>query len=125
MAELHPLVAFLVGEDFPIQGCCNDATGEPLDLTGAQAIEWKLETQPPQHCEEWEAPAAPSVVLDLTLGNGIAIINAPLGQIVITLTSAQTKKLNPGRYRDQLCVTLGSGVVSYQWVGFIEVRPSF
>jgi hypothetical protein len=125
MAELHPLATFLVGDTFPIEGYCRDADGDPLDLSGAQAIEWKLETAQSRRCEEWETPQPPTVVLDLTLGNGIAITNAPLGQIVITITSAQSAALAPGRYRDQLRVILASGVVSYQWVGFIEARPSF
>lgn len=124
MAELHALAVFLVGDTFPIEGCCTDADGRELDLSGAQAVEWKLETQPRTR-EEWETLTTPTVVLDLTLGNGIAIINAPLGQIVITITAAQSAVLAPGRYRDQLRVVTASGVVSYQWVGFIEVRPSF
>ena len=124
MPELHPLVAFPAGDTFPINGCCNDAAGDPLDLTDAQLIEWKLETVPPP-CARGEVPATPEVVLDLTLGDGIAVTNAPLGQIVITIRAAQSAALEPGRYRDQLRVTTAAGLVSTQWVGFIEVRPTF
>jgi hypothetical protein len=48
-----------------------------------------------------ETPALPTVALDLTVGNGVAIVNAPLGAIAIVATAPAT----PGRYRDQLRVT--------------------
>lgn len=120
MAAVHPLWSFRRGDTFPIAGCCADAVGAPLDLTGA-TIEWKLQSVPA------DSDLAPAVVLDLTNGvaGGIAVTNEMLGELAITITAAQSAALIPGRYRDQLRVTLAGGTVSTQWVGFIDILESF
>jgi hypothetical protein len=110
MAALHPLWAFVAGDDFPIQGVCTDAIGTIIDLTGATA-EWKL-------CD-----ADGTVVLDFTIGNGITVTSPPtLGQLVVDLLAARSATIAPGRYRDQLRITTASGEVSTQWIGFIDVK---
>lgn len=130
MTAIHPLWSFCVGDTFPIAGVCNDAAGNILDLSGALLVEWKLEPAPPRDCDdddddEASTPVAPTVALDLTVGSGIAITNAPLGEVEITVTAAQSAMLLPGRYRDQLRVITADGTTTTQWVGFIDVKPTF
>jgi hypothetical protein len=124
MTAIHPLWSFYVGETFPIEGACTDAVGAILDLSGAQLVEWKLQTAPAiEACGNGDE--APEVVLTLNVGNGIAVTNAPLGEIEITITKDQSAQLAPGRYRDQLRVVTAAGVESTQWVGFIDLKPTF
>jgi len=109
MAALHPLVSFYAGDEFQIAGSLFDQDGTPIGLTGA-AIEWKLAT------------LDRSVVLDYSIGGGIAVTDAANGLILITVSEGDSAKLSPGRYRDQLRVTTSTGVLSTQWVGFIDVK---
>jgi hypothetical protein len=125
MTAIHPLWSFGRGDTFPISACLTDANGEALDLSGAQNIEWKLETAPAWPADPHCDPPTPTVALDLTIGNGVAVANETEGEITITVTAAQSSALAPGRYRDQLRVTTAEGIVSTQWVGFIDVKPTF
>ena len=112
MAELHPLVAFYVGDTFEIDGFLKDAAGRPIDLSSVQSIKWKFATSPGR-----------VVLRDYTLNNGVTIVNAPRGHIRIKLAGADSQDLIPGRYRDQVRVLTASGIMSTQWVGFIDVQP--
>ena len=125
MTAIHPLWSFGVGDTFPISGTCTDGSGDVIDLTGAQLVEWKLETAPPSAPDDAWSPPTPTIVLDLTLSNGITVTNATAGQISITITSAQSAALSPRRYRDQLRVITAAGNESTQWVGFIDVKRTF
>jgi hypothetical protein len=110
MAALHPLWALFAGDDFPISGTCTDVDGNIIDLTGASA-EWKLAT------------LEGTIVLDLTIGNGITVtLPSVNGELVIDVTNAQTIGLACGRYRDQLRITTAAGEISTQWIGYIDVK---
>ena len=111
MAELHPLVAFHVGDTWEIAGTCNSANGPPINLAGA-TVEWILED------------AAGNIVFNFSLSSGIAVISAATGEILITVTPSQSQSVAPGRCKDSLRVTDSGGIVSTQWVGFIDVRQS-
>lgn len=109
MAALHPLVGFYAGDEFQIVGTLFDQDGSPIGLAGA-AVEWKLAT------------LDRAVVLDYAIGAGITVVDVANGGVLITVSEQDSAKLAPGRYRDQLRVTTSTGVLSTQWVGFIDVK---
>jgi len=110
-ASLHPPAAFYRGDTWKIAGTLYNADGSAFDLTTA-ALEWKM------------VDCAGNVIFDLTIGNGISIIDAPGGLCLIAVTSAQSGALPVGRYNDQMRATTSSSDVDTMWTGTIEVQRS-
>lgn len=108
MTAIHDPLSFYCGDTWEIAGTLTDASGAPLDLTGA-ALQWKLDD-----------PTGAINALTLALGSGITITGlATAGTVLIEPTAVQTAALAAGVYRDQVRVTLADGTVTTQWVGSI------
>ena len=115
MSTPHPAHRFKPGATWEIQGNLAYANGLPFNLASGCFIEWAIQAQ-----------AGPDVnVLTLTLGNGIAVLDALNGVCLITVTPAQSALVPVGKYLDQLRATDPSGYVSDQWAGPINVYKSF
>lgn len=111
MAQLHELLAFYVGDTWDIDFACFYRDGTPFNLGNGAAAEWTLKD------------ATGNTIFDLTIGNGgIAVVDGPNGKCLISLSTAQTAPLVPGRYSDRLRCTDPSGLVSTQALGSIDVR---
>lgn len=108
---MHDQAALFAGDTWFIAGTLHDETNAILDLSAA-AVQWRLKDQTGNY------------VLDLSIGNGIAIVDAAAGTVKITVTPQQSA-LPPGVYFDQCRVTLADGSVSTQWTATITVKQSF
>ncbi|HEV2363053.1 MAG TPA: hypothetical protein VGS12_02530 [Caulobacteraceae bacterium] len=97
-----------------IQLNCIDGAGDPIDLVEAAAIEWRL------------ANAAGEIVLDLSLGQGITVIDAGAGVAIILVTPSlqQSAQLTAGLYDYEGRVTLIDGTVTDAALGTLNARAS-
>lgn len=110
---IHPPLQFYAGDTWELVWNCNDVDGNPLDLTNALSIEWKLDT----------LPVRQNVRTD-ELGGNISVIQpATGGQCVLTLPPTVTTTITPGYYFDQLRVTTATGFVSVQASGRVQCLP--
>lgn len=103
-------LAFARGETWQITFDANDASGQPLSLTGA-TVSFRVAT------------LRGVVVLD-TPPAAVTITNAAQGLALIAALPAQTSAIVAGVYRYEVRVTLASGVVSVQAAGSLRVDPS-
>jgi len=103
---------FSVGETWSMDVTCHDSAGNILNLTGA-SIKWGLALQG-------------DVKLDLSLDNGITLVNAAGGECLITVTPEMQSAagIALGFYQHQLRVTLADGSVSDQFTGTLKAKPS-
>jgi hypothetical protein len=101
----HELLEYVCGDQWEIDALCEDAQGNPLDLTGA-AMEWRLDDA-----------RGRGNLLKLTIGAGITVTDAVKGLARILVTAAQSAALRPDTYRDQLVVTPQASVAMTQWIG--------
>lgn len=103
---------FHAGETMTIEITCLDATGAPLDLTGA-AIVFRLASRTAR-------------LLDAALGSGVTIVDATAGQcrVVITPSMQTAASVTPGDHLYELRVTQPGGVVSIQAEGVFPIADS-
>lgn len=110
MTALHDDIVFYAGETWYIDGVLRGADGIPLNLSGA-GVRWRC-----------EAPGA-EPLFDYSIDDGITVVDAAAGTILIKVPAERSALATPGVYRDQLQVTIGDEV-STQWIGSIVVRKS-
>jgi hypothetical protein len=108
---VHDPIDFVCGDNWEISGSLQDASGNPLSLTGA-TIQWKL-----------DSIDGATNFLTLAIGSGISITDLPSATIFVNATSAQTAALASGNYRDWLSVKLADGSVLTEWTGVIRAAP--
>lgn len=106
MSNGHEVFEFPQGATWEIAGALKDAAGAALDLSGV-TIEWTLKNS--------------SYSLSLTTVDGITIVDAAAGTILINVVPASSAVVPLGVYEDSLKVTLVDGAVSYQWAGPVRV----
>lgn len=116
MSEIpvHPSQTFKTGDTWEIQGNLSYADGTPFNLAAGCSLQWGI-----------EPAAGGSLVLELTLGSGITVLDAANGICLITVPPVQSSAIPVGSYVDQLQATDPSGYVSTQWTGPINVYASF
>jgi hypothetical protein len=110
-SNIHDPLSFDLGDDWVIEVNCTDASGNPLDLTGAQ-IEWKLTRSSDK-----------TVAALLTRDHGIVVAsdtNASPTACTVLLPAADTALLIAGYYQDRLRVTTFDGIVTTQSFGRID-----
>lgn len=112
MTTIHDPEDRICGDTWEFVGLLEDADGVPLVLTGA-SISWRL-----------DSVDGTTNFLHLTLGSGIAVVDAPTAEILVTASAGQTGGLAPGNYKDSLRVTLADGTVFTEWQGFIRAAAS-
>ena len=92
-------------EDLRQSFAMTDASGAPLDLTGA-ALTMGLET------------AAGAGALVASTANGrIALVNAAAGQFELRIPASVMRTLTPGSYQHDLLLTFPTGAVRRVWAG--------
>ncbi len=111
--KVHPPEYFTESDTWEIQGNLAYADGTPFNLGAGCAISWGLKD------------STGAVVLELSLGSGIIVLNAAGGICLITVAPSQSEAVGVGAYTDQLQATDPSGYVSTQWAGPINVTASF
>jgi hypothetical protein len=111
---VHDPWRFYCGDTWRIPFTCVDPTGAPLDLTGftGDQVEWKLDTYDPAN------------VFTKDLDDGIDVVDATAGTVLVTITSDESAALPPDYYRDQLWTTLDDGSIMTQSSGRIEAVQS-
>lgn len=115
---VHPPQQFYAGDTWEISAECNDAAGDPVDLSAA-TVEWLLNSIAADNVSDGVNK------LTLSVGAGIALVENTSGDLVpglvlISVTASQSAPLPVGFYRDQLTVSIG-GKVFTQFRGRIEV----
>lgn len=90
----------------------DEATGEPLDLTDAQAIRWQL-------ARSVKHPA----LVEKAVGSGVQVQDAPGGLVAVTLAPADTVNLS-GRYYHEVEVIDAQGHVCTVLAGYVLIRPA-
>ena len=106
--NVHDPLQLEIGDDWIISVQCTNSNGSPMDLTGVQAVEWKLVD-----------PTTGVATYVLTAGHGI-LQPLTLGQCVVWLTKLQSATLAAKSYFDQFRVTTSLGVQSTQSRGRID-----
>jgi hypothetical protein len=89
------------------------ATGNPLDLTGAQALIYSL----------GKSATAGSAIITKTLSAGVQLLDAEEGQLEISLTAADLEPLN-GTYYHELRLTNALGKKATLLHGTVTVSPN-
>ena len=105
---------FSAGEHWIVAVTYLDGDGNPINLTGALAIEWAISTS------KFNNPAHTA-----SLGNAeIAVVDAAAGRADISVPPASQSSLPPGVYYHESRVTNATGVVSVQFHGSLAVASS-
>lgn len=113
MSTTHPPIdSFKPGATWEIQGNLAYANGTPFNLAPGCNVQWALQNSLGQ------------IVLSLSLGNGITVIDATSGICYIVVAPGLSGTIPPGSYVDQCRATDPTGYVSDQWVGAINVYQS-
>lgn len=110
MTASHPDFFLYSGSTWEFDATLHDAACNPLDLTGAE-IAWRL----------YDIQRA--VKIELTVGDGITVVNATSGLCKITVPAVLTAPLAQGFYRDEIVVTLGSVYAKFIVAG-VPANPS-
>src|SRR5262249_12446931 len=108
----HKAETFVESDTWEIQGVLHYADGTPFNLGAGCNIVWGMKD------------STGSVVLELSLGSGIVVLDATAGTCLITVSPAQSQAIGAGNYTDQLQATDPTGYVSTQWTGPINVVAS-
>ncbi len=107
-------LTFFAGEHWIISVTYLDGDGNPIDLTGALAIEWAISDT---------ANAIP--IHTATVANGeIAVVDAAGGRADISVPPASQSGIGPGVYYHESRITNATGVVSVQFHGSLAVSKS-
>jgi hypothetical protein len=107
-------IGFAFKETWLLQITCLDASGAPLDLTGATAIRWRLGLDG-------------ITFLDLSLGDGITVVGAASAgvfEVVVTPDMQTAAAITPALYLFEAQVVLADGTVSDVISGSFNVRPT-
>jgi hypothetical protein len=105
---------FHEGEHWNIAVTYQDGDGNPIDLSGAQALEWAV-----------SASKLSAAIHTASLANGeITIIDAVAGRADISVPPASQAGLAAGNYWQESRITNSGGVVSVQFHGPLTVSPS-
>lgn len=117
MPSLAQDITLYAGDDIIIRFSLTDeATGNPLDLTGLAAVKWAMLVKAGA---AFTFPAA----ISKTLSSGIQIINPPTGGILeVTIGHTDTQNLAPRTYEHQLEITDGTGNKHTVSVGAITLE---
>lgn len=91
------------GATFQLQATVQDSAGDPVDLTGFDA-RMQVRTD--------YADNAGTVLVDLTLGDGVAVPTPANGVIVFTIDADATEDLPGGRWRYDAEIESSGGVVT-------------
>lgn len=105
----HEQIEWVCGDTWKINGTIQDEDGLPLLLTGVQ-LNWKLTTM-----------SSERNLLELTIGNGITVVDEVAGTILIEVPLDTTDSVTPGIYYDWLRITLADGRRYTEWTGPIMV----
>jgi hypothetical protein len=114
--NIHALLVLDICDDWTIEVDCHDEAGDPLELLGAQSIEWKL------------TAADGSQVALLSLAGGDITVKpeadpeATRNKCIVRVAHALTAALAPGVYTDRLRVKTFEGITTTQSTGHIEAR---
>ena len=95
MALTHRTFEFYVGDTWTMNASLHDRDGNPLDLTDAVVI-WRLRDD-----------ISNAIVATATIDEGIALVDAVNGAIVITLAASATALLPAGNYLDEIRIIIG------------------
>ena len=112
MTTFHKPENFKIGDTWPITGYLSYADGTPFNLGAGCGIQWAIQN------------ATGTVVLELSLGNGISVVDPAGGVCLVTVQPFQSATIPVGAYTDQLRATDPTGYVSTQWQGTINARSS-
>lgn len=105
-------IQFRIGETWPIELTAHDSCRNVLDITGAE-VKWRL--------------ALDGVIVEeLSVGDGVVIVDGPAGIAMITLTPAAQAalELEPAFYQHECQVILPTGVKTDQFAGVLQALPS-
>lgn len=92
------------------------AATQPLDLTGATAVDWSQYTDRPQE-------ATQRLLFKKGLGTGVTVTDAPNGQITVEVDPADQAGITElGRYYYAVDVLDGGGEAHRPEVGFLDYR---
>jgi hypothetical protein len=113
--NVHEPRVCAIGDDWQMEFDCTDQANAPLELLGAQSIEWRL------------TDATGSQIALLTQANGdIVVLPEPdevtRSKCVVWFKSELTATLVPGIYIDRLRITTYEGITTTQSIGSIEVK---
>jgi hypothetical protein len=114
MTTIHPQENVKTGDTWQFKGILSYADGTPFNLGTGCNILWGI-----------EPAAGGSLVIELSLGSGITVLDAANGICLITVPPVQSAAVPVGSYVDQLQATDPTGYVSTQWTGPINVYASF
>lgn len=105
-------VEWKVGETWRILLVAHDSCGLILNITGAQV--------------KWRFALDGEVIDELTVGDGIVIVNGAAGTATITLTPADQAALNvqPAFYTHECQVIMPDGTKTDQFAGVLQALPS-
>ena len=106
--------ALAAGEGMVLKVTIFDEEGEPLDLAGTTAVEWKL--------ARTARSSAP--ILTKTLDDGIALVEDETGRLDVQLDPADTADLD-GEYYHTCFVVTADGRTSQVFYGRPYVRATF
>ena len=105
---------FFAGEHWIISVTYLDGDGNPIDLTGALAIEWAI-----------GATKNAGPIHTASIANGeIAVVDAVAGQADISVPPASQASIDPSVYYHESRITNATGIVSVQFHGSLAVSQS-
>lgn len=111
--NIHRPETFTVGDTWELQGTLTYADGSPFNLAAGCNILWAIEN------------SGGTVVLELSLGSGIEVLDATAGTCLVTVLPSQSDAVPVGIYTDQLQATDPTGYVSTQWQGVVNANATF
>lgn len=109
----HAPERFQVGDTWNIVGILAYADGTPFNLGAGASISWGLQN------------AAGTLVLSLSVGSGITIVDPVNGICLITVTPLESTGIGAGSFVDQLRAVDPASYVSTQWMGPVIAYPTF
>lgn len=111
-SNVHPPVAFDIGDDWFIEFACTYRDGSPLDLTSGALVNWRL------------IKGEAEELISLSLGTGIELVEGANNKCLVHVPHMMTEVFAPGFYRDQLRVTIGD-IITTQSKGRIEALVTY
>lgn len=103
-----------LGEDWVIESTVNDFAGQPLDLTGVQAVEFRLAAR--------NSTRVPN--LKAELNDGVEVVNAATGSLRVTIPTAMQTDFEQGNYDYEIYVRIATGADIIPNNGIAEVCDS-
>lgn len=114
MTTTHDPETFVCGDNWQLTGPLQDASGNPLNLTGA-TIQWKLDSLD---------GTQNILTLDNAETGGITVITPSAATVLVNVLKTQSAAVAAGTYKDWLRVTLSDGTVFTEWTGIIRATAN-